>query len=314
MGFNEWPGERSMRSYLTSKRLMTKLGMLRSGKKSKALVVVEGMTDYRVYGKLFDLTSCEVIIGESKENVVEAIKMCEEENLQGIIGIVDADFWHVQSTFTQLPKALFMTDYHDLECMMLHSKAFEYVFLEYGDYSKLAHFERNVQTKLIEWMLQNVARIGYLRKVSLEKNLELRFSQLNLENFVEPHTLEIQDERMIQEILFTSRKQNQYKAKQVKKWLQEIEQEIQRLRVRESLWQVCCGHDLMEWLTLAFVQHVGNYNAKKLFSGQLEGSFRLTYHQALFKETQLYRDLKVWEQENSKYHLLITSDINEFSE
>ena len=119
-----------MRSYLTSKRLMTKLGMLRSGKKSKALVVVEGMTDYRVYGKFFDLTSCEVIIGESKENVVEAIKMCEEENLQGIIGIVDADFWHVQSTFTQLPKALFMTDYHDLECMMLHSKAFEYVFLE----------------------------------------------------------------------------------------------------------------------------------------------------------------------------------------
>ena len=44
MGFNEWPGGRSMRSYLTSKRLMTKLGMLRSGKKSKALVVVEGMT------------------------------------------------------------------------------------------------------------------------------------------------------------------------------------------------------------------------------------------------------------------------------
>lgn len=291
-----------MKSCLTSKRLMTKLGMLRCGKKSKALVVVEGVTDYRVYGKIFDPTTCEVVIGESKDNVVEAIRMCEEQGLKGIIGIVDADFWHTQSKIPSLPKTLFVTDYHDLECMILHSKAFDYVFLEYGDPGKLARYERQVGEKLIQWMLENVGRLGYLRRLSLEKDLDLRFSSFNFSDFVDVHTLEVLEDKMIQVILFESRKHNEYSAKQISKWLHE------RVYAYDDLWQICCGHDLMEWLTLAFVQNIGNYNAKKLFSGQLEGNFRLTYHQALFEETQLYKGLKAWEESQTDYQLFLSSE------
>ena len=294
-----------MRSYLTSKRLMTKLAMLRSGKKSKTLVVVEGLTDYRVYGKILDLTTCEIIIGESKENVIEAIKMCEQQKLQGIIGIVDADFWHMEDKKEQLPKALFMTDYHDLECMMLHSKAFEHVFLEYGDLGKLAHFERLIGEKMPIWMLENVALIGYLRKLSLERNLELRFSQLEFEKFMDMNKLEIIEERMIQEILFASHKQTQYKSWQISKWLQQV------MSVYDDPWQVCCGHDLVEWLAIGFAQVFGNYNAKKLFSGQLEGSFRLSYHSTLFEETQLYKALRDWERDHPTYRLFTRNDINQ---
>ena len=291
-----------MKSCLTSKRLMTKLGMLRCGKKSKALIVVEGITDYRVYGKIFDPTTSEIVIGESKENVVEAIKMCEEQQLRGIIGIVDADFWHTQSKIPSLSKSLFVTDYHDLECMILHSKAFEYVFLEFGDQGKLARYERQIGEKLTQWMLENVAKLGYLRKLSLERDLDFRFSTFKLTDFVDMHTLEILEDKMIQAILFDSRKHNQYTVKQVKKWLHEI------IRPYDDLWQVCCGHDLMEWLTLAFVQAIGNYNAKKLFSGQLEGNFRLSYHARLFEETALYEGLKKWEESQKDYQLFIRND------
>jgi len=285
---------------------MTKLGMLRSGKKSKTLIVVEGVTDYRVYGKIFDLTTCEIVIGESKENVVEAIKMCEAQQLEGVIGIVDADFWHLKTQRPAvLPKTLFITDYHDLECMMLHSRAFEHVFLEYGDLGKLARFERLVEEKLPIWMLKNVAQIGYLRKLSLERNLELGFSQLTLEKFMDMNKLEVIKERMIQEILFASHKQGSYKVWQINQWLgQEKSQD-------EDLWQVCCGHDLMEWLSLGFALIFGNYNAKKLFSGQLEGSFRLTYHRALFEETILYNALKKWEYDHPTYQLFSKNDMNQ---
>ena len=302
MGFNKRLGGRAMKAFLTSTRLMTKLGMLRCGKKSKVLIVVEGVTDYRVYGKIFNPATSEIVIGESKDNVVEAIKMCEQQRLKGIIGIVDADFWHTQSKLPSLPKSLFVTDYHDLECMILHSKAYEYVFLEFGDQGKLARYERQIGEKLIQWMLENVAKLGYLRKLSLEKDLDFRFSTFKLTDFVDMRTLEIIEEKMIQAILFDSRKHNQYSVKQVSRWLHEM------IQPYDDLWQICCGHDLMEWLTLAFVQAIGNYNAKKLFSGQLEGNFRLSYHAKLFEETLLYKGLKDWEEGQEEYQLFMPMD------
>lgn len=307
MGLNNRFGGWRMQSYLTSKRLMTKLGMLRSGKKRKTLVVVEGITDYRVYKKLFNLECCEVIIGENKENVVEAIKLCEKAHLEGIIGIVDADFWHMQLENKSISSQLFVTDAHDLECMLLCSRAFEDVFLEYGDDGKRAKLERMIQEKLVLWMLKNVSLIGYLRKISLDRNLELRFSELNFEKFMDMNRLEIQVEPMIQEILFHSRKHHQYKVKQITGWLYE---EIKQVKDHRSdvLWQICCGHDLMEWLTLGFINRFGNYNAKKLSSGQLEGSFRLTYHRDLFAETNLYKDLQEWERTQHHYRLFMAEE------
>ena len=56
------------------------------------------------------------------------------------------------------------------------------------------------------------------------------------------------------------------------------------------------------------MQAIGNYNAKKLFSGQLEGNFRLSYHARLFEETALYEGLKNWEESQKDYQLFIRND------
>ena len=53
---------------------------------------------------------------------------------------------------------------------------------------------------------------------------------------------------------------------------------------------------------------IGNYNAKKLFSGQLEGNFRLSYHAKLFEETLLYKGLKDWEEGQEEYQLFMPMD------
>lgn len=305
MGPYKRVGGSLMRTYLTSQRLVTKLQMLRSGKKKKAFVVVEGVTDYRVYGKLFDLENCEIVIGESKENVVEAIKICETQKLEGIIGIVDADFWRLTGVSFEWPKTLFMTDDHDLECMMLRSKAYEHVLLEYGDVNKIARFEGKKHQTIKEGMLRNVSLIGYLRKISLEQHLDLRFNQLDFLEFTDLSTLDIKEEVLIKYILFHSRKQSDYKEVQVKKWLEVAMQEA------EDGWQICCGHDLMEFITLGFIHLYGNYNAKKLFAGQLEGSFRLAYHEKMFQGTELYQRLLEWEKANIGYHLFQNLEIDE---
>lgn len=290
-----------MKAYLTATRLATKLQMLRSGKKSKTFMVVEGVTDYRLYSKLINRETCEVIIGESKQNVVEAISICKVQKMQGILGIVDADFWHLDGV-CDLPTNLFLTDAHDLECMMLQSPAYESILLEYGDENKIARFEQKYHQSLKEILLINVALIGYLRRISLEQQLEFGFSHLSFLTFTSIKDLKIDEQQLVSSLLCRSKKKGEVTAKQVMKWLYDAKKQP------DDLWQVCCGHDLMSYLTLGLNQIFGNYNAKHLFSGQLEGSFRLAYEERYFLETKLYADLKAWERCQKNYRVFKPMD------
>ena len=85
------------------------------------------------------------------------------------------------------------------------------------------------------------------------------------------------------------------------------ELEIEKDKIIDDLWQICCGHDLMEWLMLGFVNKFGHYNSKSLSSGQLEGSFRLTYHTEMFTETNIYKNLQLWESAQKQYRLFTSN-------
>lgn len=289
-----------MKTYLTATRLVSKLQMLRCGKKSKTFVVVEGVTDFRLYSKMFDQSVCEVVIGESKQNVIEAIKVCEEQKLGGIVGIVDADFLHMEENLT-LPKQLFMTDTHDLEGMLLQSKAYDDVLLEYADLNKLARFEQRRKMPLKALLLENVALIGYLRRLSLLYHFDFSFNELGFGEFTYISGLTIEEQRLISYLIFRSKKHSAVTKEQVEKLLDQL------IMPQDDLWQICCGHDLMDLLTIGLVHLFGNYNAKKMISGQLEGSFRLAYQISYFKETKLYEALKKWEEEQEGYRLFMVN-------
>lgn len=285
-----------MKSYLTAARLTSKLQMLRCGKKSKTFLVVEGITDFRLYSKLIDRSVCEVVIGDSKQNVIETVKTCEIQNLPGIIGIVDADFLHMEKV-EGLPSNLFVTDVHDLEAMLINSKAYDNVLLEYADASKLARFEQRRKMPLKQILLENVALIGYLRRLSLLYHLDLSFNDLGFSEFTHVSDLEIQEERLINYLLFRSKRHHAKNSVELTKMLNAL------IQPGDDLWQVCCGHDLMELMTIGLVHLFGNYNAKKMISGQLEGCFRLTYQEADFTETKLYHSLKKWEEKQENYRI-----------
>ena len=71
-----------MKGYLNATRLITKLKMLRSGKKNKSFMVVEGVTDLRLYSKFVDEALCNIIIADSKQNVRACIIACNEEGVE----------------------------------------------------------------------------------------------------------------------------------------------------------------------------------------------------------------------------------------
>lgn len=285
-----------MKGYLNATRLITKLKMLRSGKKEKSFIIVEGVTDLRLYSKFVDDALCNIIIADSKQNVKACIVACNEEQVEGIIGIVDADFSQLEKTEEEIPN-LFVTDTHDLECMLVSSPAYEDVIKEYVNVNKYARFEGRSQDRVRHILLKNAAIIGYLRWYSLQENLGLNFSLLDFNLFIDPNTLEINVDNLIKQVLIRSRKINAFQVK-------DLVEKINILGFREEeLWQMCCGHDLMEILTIGLVNIFGDYNAKNLFAGHLEGSFRLAYTRSYFEMTTLYKRLMAWQNNNTCFKI-----------
>lgn len=296
MGLNNWFGGMLMKQYMSATRLVTKLKMLRSGKKDKSFLVVEGITDFRLYSKFIDPSCCEVIIADSKQNVEACIKVFNEEKALGILGITDRDFDGLEPELEVIPN-VFVTDGHDLECMLIKSNAFENICIEYGDKEKYMKFESHIKMPIRDYLIKQVALIGYLRWYSLKEQLGLRFSNLEFEKFIDTKTLEVDLSRLIDYVLFGSKK-----AKETESSL--ISKEVKKLKARHhDEWQVCCGHDLMVVINLGLMHVFGNYNAKNLFPGQLEGNFRLAYTKEDFKQTQLYKQLVTWENKEQGYYL-----------
>ena len=286
-----------MKQYISAARIVTKIRMLRSGKINKSFVVVEGNTDSRLYGKFIDEKACEVVVAESKKNLIECIEACNRESLQGIIGIIDADFWRLEHLCVASDN-LFLTDYHDLECMLIQSKAYDNVLSEYANKNKYMRFEEQKKATLKTLILKSTAKIGYLRWYSLINNLGFKFSNLDFNTFVSQEDLEVDIRKLIQFVLIQSKKQSVLKAEMVLK-------EMERLKNKQhDLWDVCCGHDLIEILSIGFIHVFGEYNAKNLFPGNLEGSFRLAYAYDCFLNTALYKDLITWQKLNSDYCII----------
>lgn len=288
-----------MKQYLSGTRLFTKLKMLRSGKKKKSFLMVEGITDLRLYSKLVNLEACEVVVGECKQNVMEAIHLCNKENLKGILGIVDADFSHLEEKEEMIPNLLY-TDEHDLECMLVHSKGYEAILLEYADEKKCRRLEMKTGKSIQQMILENTAQVGYLRWYALQLNLGLKFSHLNFAAFIiaDKDHFEIDSYKMVEEILAGSKKQKII-DKQV------LLRELKKLQKEEhNLWQICCGHDLIEVFSIGLIEIFGDYNAKNLTSGQLEGSFRLAYQINYFQKTELYKKILEWEAKDKEYKVI----------
>ena len=173
---------------------------------------------------------------------------------------------------------------------------FRSVMKEYGDLTKIKRFEARVQKDIPEVLLENAAKIGCLRKLSLDEVLGLRFSNLEYSAFLAVDELAVKEEAFTRYVLTHSRRQSIYSCEALTDYVtKEVEE--------NNVWQMSCGHDVMALLTLGLIHQFGDYNAKRLIVGQLEGSFRMAYQKEYFEATKLYRDLLEWELTQGKYCL-----------
>ena len=283
-----------MKHYLTAHDIANTVRMTRTLHKW-AFLIVEGDTDARVYKRFVDETDCKVIPAHNKDNAVDVLKILENESLEGILVIVDADFWHLEGIKTN-SENLFLTDTHDLETMIIsNTEVLEKVLSEFGSTNKMNQLRHPV----IHLVLEATLPIGLYRWIASSSmdNLPLKFRDLPFENFLEIPKLKVNINKLLVEVKANSGNPEIDEAS--------IKNKIKSLKKgNHDPWQVCSGHDIVQILAIGFRFVFGNRKTGTLTAEVLEGMLRVAYEYPHFRLTQLYQSIENWEKTNSTYKVL----------
>jgi hypothetical protein len=214
-------------------------------------LITEAPTDQRFYKKFVIKGKCLVFcpdpngMNNGKEPVKALLKKLEENNLKGMLAIVDADFDRLDGKEPSSSNLLF-TDTHDLETLLLKSPALEKILDEHASEKKCRDFGKDIRSTLLE----GGVLVGYLRWASLKHSYSLTFEGLDFKRFTSESTLAI---NLSQLVTTVKQKSQKFALKD-----DDIRAKMNVLKNdSHDKWDVCCGHDLVEILSFWITQDIG---------------------------------------------------------
>ncbi len=260
------------------------------------VLILEGDNDEKLFRRFVEDSEMEIISALGKENVLGAVEILEShDDVQGFLGIVDADFGHVDGS---LPTSenIVVTDDHDVEMMIIKTKAFSEVLRELGSDDKISNFpggERGVRPAL----MQEALIIGHLRHLSVTDDLRLRFEGLRFELFVDRDSVKMNLNKMINNV-FELTRNPQLEMRDIRDRLLELGKDA-----TDDPYQICCGHDFIAIFGIALRKVVGSLAKQERDPQKLGIALRLAYDSADFRQTKLYSDAKQWSKRNRGYDI-----------
>jgi hypothetical protein len=260
-----------------------------------AFLVVEGGSDKHVYKLVLDEDRCRIEIACGRDNVFGAIRLLNADDFQGVFGVVDADFMHVTGERI-LEENILWTDFHDLECMVLNSPAFDRILDEFASENRLQTYAIP-RSRIARQLAASAAPLGCLRLISIQEGLDLKCEGLTFSRFVEGQPLLINFAAMIREIINKSQK-HELDQEQL---LAQVTAEVQK---EHDCWQISCGHDIVEILSVLFREVLSGKSGGQFAVDVLERSLRIAYHAGFLKETLVYRAMERWEQHHPEFPIL----------
>ncbi len=260
------------------------------------VLLLEGDNDVKFFRRFVENAEMLIIPGWGKENVLDAVEILESDGIvQGFLGIVDADFGHVDDSLPTSQNVV-VTDDHDVEMMIIRTKAFDEVLSELGSKKKVCKFpdrEREIRDKL----MQKALVVGHLRHLSVTDDLRLRFEGLRFEGFINRDTLKMDKNKMINNV-FQLTKNPQLEQEDIRdRFLKLVEDH------NKDPYQICCGHDFVAIFGIALRKVIGTKSEKVASPEVLSSMLRLAYDSEDFRQTNLYSDAKRWSKRNQGYDI-----------
>ena len=274
---------------LTSSDIANSVSMLRSYHKGP-IIVVEGITDSRLFGKFIEKNEVKIVTAFSKDNVKKSVfEVWGRRNDKKVMGIIDADIDRLCGKNYSPP--IFMSDKRDLETMIMSTRALDDVLAEYSDPELLENFEKS-NGKVGDVVARASYPIGLLMFISSRERMGLNFKSIDHARFINRKTLAIDVRGMIEEVF----SQSMNKGASKKELADMISEEEETL---DDPWIAVRGHDAVSIMAIGLTETFGSYNCRHIDAGQLSGALRLAFGFDYFKETDLYEDMKKWSVKNN---------------
>lgn len=278
-------------------------------------VLVEAKSNEHFFAKFFQ-EDCIFFGFKGWEGVTQTLEINQKAKIDGIIGIIDADFRRIEKNIPSINN-LFLTDYHDTEMMLIESSAWEQVIKHFADIakpktggdSKLRAFEKKQEQSLKELILNLAKEIAYYRLLVEREKYPLKFrilkksryNYLDYHKFIDVKTLQLNIKKLEQTIENKSSKHSFLQSTDIQKKLSLIRGEV------FDILELCNGHDVLNILSLALERAISNLASSKKVSGEdLEERLIIAYRLDDFQKTNLYQALVNWEtSKQGRFKLLV---------
>lgn len=249
----------------------------------KILLVLEGKTDIGVFRSI---AGSSLIHYDSpckgKLSVIESVSKLREYGNDKVYGICDADFDVIMNTKYE---NIHLTDYHDVEIMMLCSNFVEQFFYEYTDSKCYKNHEAgNIINKIENGIYDICYGMGILKWINAEHQLGLNFNGLDYPRFitVENFDVSFNKEEYIDNVL------ERYKKELSRDYLVELYLEYEMKN--EDKLHICNGHDFTYMLSFIYKNNITT--DKNISQERVEKTLRVFYSKDCFEKTKLYKNIQ----------------------
>jgi hypothetical protein len=259
-------------------------------------LILEGATDEKFFLSRLP-GAVRLLVAHGWENVVKVVNKVNDENIRGILGVIDRDYREELGIFV-LSDNIVVTDYRDIEVMMFYSSAFRKVVVEKASqnkWPKCANGEIDYE-KIRQSIVDIAIPIGRFRFHCQKEGMNAKFSDSESD---------IDFSKIIdykQSFDFTSKyayvKHLKNKYQKENKHLEDNDwDQAQKLSLPIRLQDekfIVSGHELIEIFGLSLRRKWGNKNKNEVTKEKLEESFRLSYPDEEFRKTSLYQEIFDW--------------------
>lgn len=272
--------------------IVTEVNMTRQVRRCSFLLV-EGSTDLHFWRNHSVEGDCDLINSHGKKNVLGAIARLDQRVFSGALGLVDADYDGLTGVSPN-SKNLVQTDEHDLEGLLLRSRALDRVLAEHGSEKKLLAFEASENRGVREALLSRGLVFGRLRWLAAREGWPADFTRLRPSPFTDPETWTVDEQRLYLSAVTMGCPVSE----------PELKDRLASLPPADP-WAICQGHDLVQLLVLGLRKRLGNLKAS-VGEEQIAGLLRQGLDQAELFATPLASRIRTWETRTPPYRVLRT--------
>ncbi|MDP3396870.1 MAG: hypothetical protein Q8S57_09450 [Methanoregula sp.] len=265
-----------------------------------SFLIVEGESDTRIFKKFIDNKKCLVIHAYGKGNIHKLIQKEHFGKRDEILFVADMDCEKINKD-PEMAENLFLTDTHDRECDIIRSQDFDR-YLKMIDFSEECKIEIEELKKII---LEECKLIGLLRCYNEKNNLGLPFDKI-IETDEDLEYLLTDKGSINFEKIITKLKNHPLTSDEAKSKINDISALKDELEKKGTtltvLWCVCNGHDITKFLCIFLKRKCHLKAFEKITSKQFEEDIlTLIYSITEFQKTNLYLQIRKWEETHAPY-------------